>query len=489
MPTPAKLGRYPVRRRLGAGAFATVWLAYDNHLDSAVAIKVLADNWSGDLHIRRRFVEEGRFLRKVESPHVVPVYDAGELPDGRPYLVMAYADEGTLADRLELSRLTPEEALHVICQVGTGLHALHQRGVLHRDVKPANVLFRTGSGGELVAMLGDLGLGKAMDMSSRLTVVGGTPSFVAPEQARGEGLDPRADLYSLAALSYLLLSGHRPYDHPSLGAAAEPQPPRPMTEAAPGSVSDEVDAVVRRALSPVREDRYADVPSYLSALTRATGSTATTAPQPWQAAAPGPPSQGTSAEPAAGATLHRGPSVQQRRSRPQLVVGAGLVALLLGAVGGALAESLRDGDREVVDAAGHIRVTVPEGWERVEVEGWKVPTGDGARVDQPALSVGESAGWQTTGTASGVFVGLLPGTGLPDVVPQHPECDSARPPIDDKQDGDRSRTVFFSDCVGGTVTVERVVQATVNQLMWVQVRSADRTTANRVLDSVELSGI
>ena len=90
-----------MRRRIGSGGFATVWLAYDEQLDSPVAIKVLADNWTEDHQIRQRFLEEGRYLRKVESPHVVSVYDAGELDDGRPYLVMSYADQGTLADRLE----------------------------------------------------------------------------------------------------------------------------------------------------------------------------------------------------------------------------------------------------------------------------------------------------------------------------------------------------------------------------------------------------
>ena len=91
-----------MRRRIGSGGFATVWLAYDEQLDSPVAVKVLAENWTEDHHVRQRFLEEGRFLRKVESPHVVTVYDAGELEDGRPYLVMSNADQGTLADRLEI---------------------------------------------------------------------------------------------------------------------------------------------------------------------------------------------------------------------------------------------------------------------------------------------------------------------------------------------------------------------------------------------------
>src|SRR4051812_34872725 len=225
---PHRLGRYAVRRRIGSGGFATVWLAYDEQLDSPVAIKVLADNWTEDHQVRQRFLEEGRYLRKVESPHVVSVYDAGELEDGRPYLVMSYADQGTLADRLELEGVTPAQAMEVVRQVGSGLQALHERGVLHRDVKPANVLFRTVDD-QVRAMVADLGLGKALDMSSRLTMIAGTPSFVAPERARGEPLAPRADQYSLAALPSLLLGGRAPSSHASLAAAAAPAPPAPMS--------------------------------------------------------------------------------------------------------------------------------------------------------------------------------------------------------------------------------------------------------------------
>ena len=203
---PQRLGRYAVRRRIGSGGFATVWLAYDEHLDSPVAVKVLADNWTDDAQVRRRFLEEGRYLRRVESPHVVSVYDAGELDDGRPYLVMSYADQGTLADRLEIDGLSAAQSLEIVRQVGSGLAALHARDILHRDVKPANVLFRTVEG-EVRAMLGDLGLGKALDVSSRLTMVAGSPSYVAPEQAQAEAPDARADQYSLGAVAYLLLAG------------------------------------------------------------------------------------------------------------------------------------------------------------------------------------------------------------------------------------------------------------------------------------------
>jgi len=187
-----------------------VWLAHDEQLDAEVAIKVLADNWGHDDSVRRRFLEEGRFLRRVESEHVVQVHDVGELEDGRPFLVLTYADRGTLADRLKKEPLPLADAVDVVVQVGRGLQALHRRGLLHRDVKPANVLFRSTDDGER-AVLSDLGLGKSLDEVSRITMPGGTPSYVAPEQALGERLDQRADQYSLGAVAYAALTGRSPH--------------------------------------------------------------------------------------------------------------------------------------------------------------------------------------------------------------------------------------------------------------------------------------
>ncbi|WP_216654064.1 serine/threonine-protein kinase [Nocardioides sp. zg-DK7169] len=498
---PSRLGRYVVRRRIGAGGFATVWLAYDEQLDSPVAVKVLAENWTEDHHVRRRFLEEGRYLRRVDSPHVVRVYDAGELDDGRPYLVMTYADQGTLADRLEVDGLSAAQALEVVCQVAAGLSALHEAGILHRDVKPANVLFRTraGRGAEapqVVAMVADLGLGKTLDVSSRLTMVAGTPSFVAPEQAQGEPLDARADQYSLGALTYLLLAGRAPYPHATLQAAAHP-PTLPPLSTAERPYPDAVDAVVRRALAPEREQRWPDVEAYVAALAAALEPVVAAAPgasQPWLPLDPDLTQAGARPDPPAAAPAPapqpptRGDAAWPRGGRRVLVGVGGLLALAAGAVGGVVwADDADPAGVSLDDVGGTLSVTVPAHWNRaVADDGWVPPNDD---AEQPALSVGTSPTWHDPGGAGqGVFIGLLPGTELPVQLPQHPECASTGSPQDDRMDGDPSRTVVHQDCPAG-VTVERVVQVTGDQLLWVQIRSADRATAARVLDSVVAHGM
>ena len=477
---PSRIGRYVVQRRLGAGAFATVWLAHDEQLDSPVAIKVLAENWSEDHQIRRRFLEEGRYLRKVESPHVVSVYDAGELEDGRPYLVMSYADQGTLANRAPDGKLVLSQAIEVVRQVGAGLQALHDRGILHRDIKPANVLFRTiehssGKPTLVRAMVGDLGLGKALDVSSRLTMIAGTPSFVAPEQAAGESPDARADQYSLGALAYLLLTDRAPYAHKSLSDAANPgELPSASTPGRP--FPDQVDATLRRALARDPDERFPDVTAFVTALEESL-----------QGVPDDAPGMETHVEVDPGLTRRQaGPRSNARR------IGVGLLALAaplaLGAgIGYAVHRALAADERTVDDDSGTLSVTVPADWDRADAtDGWSPPN---AEVDYPALSVGAREGWQDVETTgAGVFVALLPGSKLPTELPQHPECDTTGSLVRDTIDGGSSLTVVYGACPGGVV-VERLVQVTDDELLWVQVRSAERGTANEVLDAVETHGM
>jgi serine/threonine protein kinase len=483
---PARLGRYAVRRRIGSGGFATVWLAYDEQLDSPVAIKVLAENWTEDGHVRQRFLEEGRYLRKVESPHVVAVYDAGSLEDDRPYLVMSYADQGTLADRLEADGLTVEQAGEVVRQVGEGLTALHQRGVLHRDIKPANVLFRTvdpeHDGTVVRAMVGDLGLGKALDVSSRLTMIAGTPSFVAPEQAQGEHLDARADQYSLAALSYLLLTGRPPYAHGSLSAAANPGPPAPMSTPErefPPAVED----VVRRGHAVDREDRYPDVRSFVEALRAALGEGGVgELPARWLPVDPELTQPGNRPSLVPSADDLPAPVPPKRRPRWPAAVLA-VVLLVAGAAAGFAAWRSTHDTVTVKDAHGVLSVTVPQSWSReVSRQGWNPPD---SSISQPAVSAGDGRAWTTSG--QGVFAGLLPENKLPTTLPQHAGCDSVGKPVHSTS-GDPSVTVTSTGCAGGAVIIERAAQVSATKLLWVQVRGDSASVAKRVLDSVQTYG-
>jgi serine/threonine protein kinase len=487
---PARLGRYAVRRRIGSGGFATVWLAYDEQLDSPVAIKVLAENWTEDSHVRQRFLEEGRYLRKVESPHVVTVYDAGSLDDDRPYLVMSYADQGTLAERLEGEGLTVGQASEVIRQVGEGLHALHRRGVLHRDIKPANVLFRTAdarsSGDEGVGvrvMVGDLGLGKALDVSSRLTMIAGTPSFVAPEQAQGEHLDARADQYSLAALTYLLLTGRPPYSHSTLSAAAAPTSPPPMsTPEKP--FPPEVEEVVLRGLAPDRDERWPDVMAYVDALRDALGDSAHgSLPERWLPVDPQltQPGNKPSLVPVPGGPDPSEPVAASGSRRP--VWPAAVLAVLLlvaGGLGGFAWWRQAHAQVTLTDSQGALSVTVPRSWDReVARNGWTPPR---STTTYPAVSVGDGPTWATSG--QGVFVGLLPEGTLPKVLPQHPRCRGIGRPDPASFRGDPALTVTSSRCRRSKVIIERAVQVTSTELLWVQVRGDDAATVRDVLDSV-----
>jgi serine/threonine protein kinase len=248
--------------RLGVGGFASVWLYRDDELESDVAVKALADNWAQRLDIRDRFLQEARILRRADSDHVVRVYDVGEV-DGTPYFVMTYADLGTVADLLAREhRLPLDRTLDLVTQAGAGLAVLHVHGSIHRDIKPANLLLRSDGDGVRV-MVADLGVAKAMLHASGLTHVVGTPAYMAPEQAIGLGVDERADVYALAAVTYQLLTGRVAHTG-TISDLATLQPPPPPTELA--DLPPAIDDIVLMGLAPDPDDRWPTIRAYVNAL-------------------------------------------------------------------------------------------------------------------------------------------------------------------------------------------------------------------------------
>lgn len=262
MTLPERLGRLRRIGRIGEGGFASVWCYRDDDLDSTVAVKALADNWAQRLDVRERFLEEARILRRTVSPHLVRVYDFGEV-DQVPYFVMTYARNGTLATLLETEEpLPPAEVVDLVSQMALGLDALHQGGIVHRDVKPQNLLLDRDSEGRTTVLVADLGVAKAQLQASGLTEVVGTPAYMAPEQVTGGGIDQRADVHALGAVAYQLLTGHRARH--GLEDVALGSPPVPPTEHAP--LPSGVDDVLLRALDRDPERRWPDVLSFTAAL-------------------------------------------------------------------------------------------------------------------------------------------------------------------------------------------------------------------------------
>jgi len=231
-----------------------VWEAHDLDLDSTVAIKVLSEGWVRSADVVRRFLDEARMLRRADSDRVVRVHDVGELPDGRPYFVMTYADRGTLADRLADGPLPWPVAVRVAIGICEGLRALHKAGVLHRDLTPSNVLFRSAPDGSEQVLLGDLGLGKLLTEASGITSAGGTRGYAAPEQFQpGATLGPHTDIFAVGAVLYRMLSG-RDHDESHRGRRGAPPAVRGFV---PGTPSD-LDDIVRRALAVEPAQRFPD---------------------------------------------------------------------------------------------------------------------------------------------------------------------------------------------------------------------------------------
>jgi serine/threonine protein kinase len=255
---PAQIGRYQIKAELGHGGMSVVYLAHDPVIGRDVAIKVLLSNLSSQPAARARFEREARIVAALEHPAIVPIYDFGE-QDGQPFLVMRYMSGGSLADLLSYGRLNLQDTAHIVRRLAGALDEAHARGIIHRDIKPGNILFD--SHGE--AFLTDFGIGKLYEDGQNMTITGsvvlGTPAYMSPEQALGKPLDPRSDVYSLGAVMFEMLSGALPYKGPTSISVAmkHVNEPVPDLRAWRPELAEACAAVVAKAMAKDPDERFA----------------------------------------------------------------------------------------------------------------------------------------------------------------------------------------------------------------------------------------
>jgi len=265
--------RYVLGDRLGSGGMSTVYQATDRVLERTVAVKVLAEHLSDDEKFVARFRREALAVAKLVHPNIVQVYDTG-VDAGRHFIVMEYVEGRSGAQLLQRDgALEPATAVEIAAQACAGLEYAHRMGIIHRDVKPGNLMVIGGPAGgppEMTVKLADFGIARAAEQT-RLTQVGsvvGTAAYLSPEQSRGEEATPISDVYSLGVVTYQLLTARLPYEGNSLAELAirreneRPLPPTSYEKNIPEGLSQ----AVLRALENEPEDRYVDALAYGAAL-------------------------------------------------------------------------------------------------------------------------------------------------------------------------------------------------------------------------------
>src|SRR5687768_5738728 len=265
--------QYEIEDEIGRGGMAVVYRARDLRLERLVAIKVLPPELAHDPSLGTRFTREAQTSAQLAHAHIVPIYDVGER-DGIAYFVMALIGGGNVAQLLERQPRRPvDEVRRLLCETADALAYAHLRGVIHRDVKPDNILLDAESGR---AMVTDFGIARAIEGGTRLTLTGaalGTPTYMSPEQAVGErDLDGRSDLYSLGVLGYQMLTGRPPFaagNSMALLLKHVSERPRPIAELRPEAPKALCEAI-ERALKKAPEDRWPTAAVFRDALLQGT---------------------------------------------------------------------------------------------------------------------------------------------------------------------------------------------------------------------------
>jgi serine/threonine-protein kinase len=265
--TLQKIGRYEIKSELGRGGMATVYKAYDPLPDREVAIKVLPREMLHDPQFRVRFEREIKTVAVLEHPAIVPVYDVGE-EDGQPYFVMRYMPGGSLQERIAQGPFSLQDTARIFAKLAPALDEAHSKGIIHRDLKPGNILFdRAGE-----PYVSDFGIAK-ITQTQAATVTGGaiigTPAYMSPEQAQGEQVDGRSDIYALGVILYEMLSGVQPYQAttPMAVVVKHITDPIPHILDSNPNLPADIEPVIEKAMAKSRDHRFSTAVELADAIT------------------------------------------------------------------------------------------------------------------------------------------------------------------------------------------------------------------------------